>query len=381
MNQKELNELRRRFRFDRTAINRIYGCYVNGAGEIISRIDTSLGMMSQEEAEMYLKLLKKALAGTLGKNLIDIVFTTKQVMDSEEHKLLTQLRTSKLQDSFAREDFYQKVISSLDMDGQNYLILLAADSYDVPHHGKDGETFEEGSDQVFTYFVCAISPVKDASLALRYDAELRQFHSTSTGQTVASPDVGFLFPAFDDRSANIYNALYYSRDPADLHDELIEALFRTEEPPMSAAEQRESFHSVLCQSLEQECSYEAVQAVHEQLRNRIEEHKESKDPETPALSVREVQGILLDSGVSEKAAEAFEIGCTENFGEDVVLNPANLIDSKKFIITTPAAKISVDPEHSYSISLRTIGGRHYLLIPADEGVEVNGVPVFTDPVS
>ena len=31
---------------------------------------------------------------------------------------------------------------------------------------------------------------------------------------VAAPEVGFLFPAFDDRAANIYGALYYARDAA-----------------------------------------------------------------------------------------------------------------------------------------------------------------------
>ena len=51
MNQKELNELRRRFRADRSAISRVYGCYVNGSGEIISYIDSSLGAMPQEESE------------------------------------------------------------------------------------------------------------------------------------------------------------------------------------------------------------------------------------------------------------------------------------------------------------------------------------------
>ena len=44
--------------------------------------------MPQEEAEKYLGLLKKALSGTLGRNLIDIVFSTQQVADSEEHRLL-----------------------------------------------------------------------------------------------------------------------------------------------------------------------------------------------------------------------------------------------------------------------------------------------------
>ena len=115
MNQKEVGELRRRFRADRSAVSRIYGCYVNGSGEVISYIDESLGMMPQEEAEQYLGLLKKALSGALGKNLVDIVFSTQQVMDSEEHRLLSALRDSGLKDGEARETFYQKVIAALDM--------------------------------------------------------------------------------------------------------------------------------------------------------------------------------------------------------------------------------------------------------------------------
>ena len=66
MNQKEISELRRRFRPERSAIGHIYGCYVNGNREIISYLDESLGTMPQEEAEKYLGLLKKALSGAPG---------------------------------------------------------------------------------------------------------------------------------------------------------------------------------------------------------------------------------------------------------------------------------------------------------------------------
>lgn len=72
MNQKELNEIRRRFRLDKNNFSRIFGCYVNSNREVISWIDASLGLMRQEEQEMYLGLLKKTLSGTLGRNLIDI---------------------------------------------------------------------------------------------------------------------------------------------------------------------------------------------------------------------------------------------------------------------------------------------------------------------
>lgn len=133
MNQKEINELRRRFRPEKSAISRVYGCYVNSSKEIVSDLDESLGMMPQEESEKYLSLLKKGLSGSLGKNLIDIVFSTQQVVDSEEHRLLTTLWDSQLKDNEARQTFYHKVIDSLDMGDSSYLLLLACDSYDVPH--------------------------------------------------------------------------------------------------------------------------------------------------------------------------------------------------------------------------------------------------------
>ena len=39
MNQKELNELRRRWKPDKNAISRIYGCFVNGNKEIVTDLD------------------------------------------------------------------------------------------------------------------------------------------------------------------------------------------------------------------------------------------------------------------------------------------------------------------------------------------------------
>ena len=84
MNQRELSEIRRRFKSDKCAISRIYGCYVNAAREIVTTLDMSVGLMEQEEAELYFKLLKKTLSGTLGKNLLDIAFSIAQVENSDE---------------------------------------------------------------------------------------------------------------------------------------------------------------------------------------------------------------------------------------------------------------------------------------------------------
>lgn len=45
MNEKEIGELRRRLRLDKTNINYIHGCYVNERKEIISQFKESLTMM------------------------------------------------------------------------------------------------------------------------------------------------------------------------------------------------------------------------------------------------------------------------------------------------------------------------------------------------
>ena len=113
MNEKEVAELRRRFRQDRSGISHVRGCYVNENREIVSQFDQPLGVMTQEENEKILGLLKRTLSGTLGKNLLDITFATQQVVHGEEHKLLMALRSSELGDEEAIQAFFQKVIWSM----------------------------------------------------------------------------------------------------------------------------------------------------------------------------------------------------------------------------------------------------------------------------
>ncbi|MEG1743225.1 MAG: DUF4317 family protein, partial [Clostridia bacterium] len=157
MNEKEIAEIRRRFRPDKSNISRIRGCYVNLKGEIVSEFNQSLGMMSQDETEEILSILKKTLSGKIEKNLIDIEFSTNQVLDSDEHKLLMRLKNSNLEDDVSISEFFGRVIKSLTLEC-NYLILLSCDKYDVFSYSKDGEKSED-STQSFTYILCSICPI------------------------------------------------------------------------------------------------------------------------------------------------------------------------------------------------------------------------------
>ena len=375
MNEKEIGEIRRRVRRDRSNMTAIYGCYVNSQNEIVSEFKQSTGIMPENEADKYFGLLKRVLSGSVGKNLLDIRFRTAQVAESAEHKLLMGLRED-ISDAQTRSALYQKIIENVHFD-DGFLILLGCDRYDVPFKSKDDITQADNTDETYTYLLCAVCPVKQTKSSLRYVAESKEFHDGGIAQVVSAPEAGFLFPAFDDRATNIYNALYYTKSPKDNHENLVQALFCVA-PPKPAYEQRKSFEALLGAALEDECSLEVVQTVHEQLRQSIEMHKESKVADPLLISKEEVKSALYTCGVSDTSMSKFSAQFDEVFGHEAELHPKNIIDNKRFEIATPDVSIKVNPERSDLIETRIIGGVKYLLICADENVEVNGVSIHID---
>lgn len=373
MIDKEIGEIRRHLRRDRSNITHIYGCYVNDSKEIVTEFKQSVGMMPENESDKYFALLRRTLSGSIGKNLIDITFKTSQVAGSPEHKLLMDLRESKLEDEELRAELFRKIIDSLVLEG-SYLILLGCDSYDVPFKAKDDVFQKDNSEEVYQFLLCAICPVKQTKANLHYVPEEKLFHDGAMNQMVAAPLLGFLFPAFDDRSTNIYNALYYTHDIKQSQEALIETVFNTP-VPQPAAEQKKTFEALLTTTLGDECSLDVVQTVHDQLCQRIELHKESKVPEPLMISKEEVKEVLTSCGVSDEHIAKFSVDYDEAFGFEAELHPKNIIDNKHFELKTPDVVIKVDPARSDLVETRIIGGVKYILICADEDVEVNGVSI------
>ena len=373
MNTKEIGEIRRRVRRDRSNMTAIYGCYVNGQKEIISTFCQSTGMMPENEAEKYFGVLKRTLSGTIGKNLIDISFRTAQVADSPEHKFLMELRNSRLEDESLRRQLFEKIIENVSFE-ESYVILVGCDSYDVPFKSKDDEMQADASSEVYTYLLCAVCPVKQTKPALRYISEEKQFHDGGIAQVVCAPELGFLFPAFDGRATNIYNALYYTHSTKVGYDSFVQSLFNTQ-PPKPAAEQKKSFEALLTRSLDEECNLDVVQCVHEQISQSIAMHKESKIAEPLLISKEDVKSVLKDCGVSEARVAKFGLDFEEAFGHDALVHPKNIVDDRHFEVKTPDVSIKVNPERLDLIETRMIGGVKYILICADENVEVNGVNI------
>ena len=371
MTDKELREIRRRFRPDKNNILGIRGCIVGENREITAEFYQQMSLCSVEESEKLLSVMKKSLSGGLGTNLIDIVFRAEQVVSSEEHGLLMALLKSELRDDNAVKTFFERVKENVHLDG-SYAILLALDTYDVFSYTSDGEKNE--STDVFSYIVCSVCPIKALTPALTFRDYDSSFHSVDLNSVLSNPEIGFLFPTFDDRATNIYNALYYTRNIADIQSDFVSGIFNVE-LPMAAAEQKETFDHCLAETLGSECDFETVRSVHEQISEMVQLHKESKDPEPLTLSCNALKTVLEGCGVDEEKISGFEERFDEGFGKNAEVTPKNIVNVKQFEVKTPDVTIKVNPERRDLVSTQVIGGVKYIMIRAAEGVSVNGVNI------
>jgi len=372
MTEKEISEIRRRISMDKCSITDIRGCYVNENKEIISDFNQFLGTVPKDEAADLLAIIKKVLSGQIGKNLIDIEFSTQQVIESDEHTLLMKLRDSELKDDEAVSELYNKIIRSLDIEGK-YLILLTLDKYDVPVYTKDDVKLED-ADTVFKYLLCAVCPVNMTKPALSYAVQEQQFRNIKTDWIISNPELGFMFPSFDDREANIYNALMYIKKSSENYEEFIGEIFNTD-IPMPADTQKEVFNAIIQETVSEDCSYEVMQTVHNQISEMVAEHKNHKNEPPLTISKNTIKNVLEYCKVPEPKIESFEKQYDESFGKDTRLSPKNVVDVKKFEMKTADITIKVNPERLDLIKTKIINGQKYIIIRAEDNVEVNGVSI------
>ena len=372
MNGKEVAEIRRRFNPQKTNITGVHGCYVNENREIVAEFNQPLAALTQDETESMLALLKKLLSGGLDRNLIDIEFSNEQVLGGEEHKRLLKLRDSALCDEPELKALFSDIIETVRVEGA-YLILAAADNYDVFTYREDGKK-DEDSTELFKYFLCGVFPVKMTKPQLSFAAFDNTFKNIVANSVITAPLLGFMFPAFDDRAANIYNTLFYTKDSAANNSEIIDRLFKAE-PPMPAAEQRETFNSLLNGVTNDENNLEIIKNIQDEIGGMITEHKESREREPLAVSRDDICDILRSADMSDEKIETFKAGFDESFGEKARLNPQNLVETKRLELTGADISIKINPERSELVETRVIDGVKYILIRADEEIEVNGVPI------
>ena len=371
MIKQEISEIKKLFTPNNCSITRICGCYVDGEKNKKTELKQAFLALPEEEMFKYLEILRKTLSGSLGKNLLTLEFPLHTEDMGGTQEFLLRLRDSKLKDDALLEEFYDKIIEAYEYVG-NYLILVIHDVYDVPGRTRDGIDMEDASDEVYEYILACICPVNLSKPGLSYNAVENTFQNRIRDWVVGMPETGFLFPAFNDRGSDLHSTLYYSKDSEELKENFVEQLLGCP-LPLSAGGQKETFQTLIEETLGDTCDIEVVKNIHEKLNEMVEEHKE--EPTPLMLDKNEVKTLFASSGVANERLEVFDQYYDATAGEDTSLYVNNVVNTRTFEVKTPDVVIKVNPERTDLIETKNINGRECLVIALDGGVLVNGVNV------
>ncbi|MCY6960134.1 DUF4317 domain-containing protein [Clostridium brassicae] len=329
MKKKDILELKKRLKKDHCTFTKICGCYVNGEKNIILNFRETFLNLDEDEYFKYLEIAKKVLSGTIGNNILELNFPLNENLENEKQISLFKLKKSQLKDDALLEDFYKSIIDSYDYTG-NFLILVFHDAYDVITKTTDNAKIDE-SEEIYEYILCAICPVSLSEPGLRYFEEEKKIKARIRDWVVNVPTLGFVFPAFINRASDVNSVMYYTKNAKEPHPELMENALGCFSK-QTATIQKQTFQAIIKDSIsaDEEKAEKTFMEIQENLNTMIDEYNSTyadTDEEPITLKQKDIQNLLIESGVPEEATAKIEKSYLENFGEDLPL-AENLIDSK-----------------------------------------------------
>lgn len=328
MIKKEVLELKRRFKKDEATFTRLVGCYVNGEKNKIHTFGTKFLTLEDEEYYKYLDIANKTLSGKMGNNLLNLSFPVEEESVGGRQQILMALRETRLEDKDLLDRFYDLVIDTYDHAG-NYLILLYHDAYDVIVRTKDNNKLDE-SEEVYEYLICAICPVALSKPGLGFLETEQRIGPRIRDWVVGVPDTAFLFPAFNDRSADIHSTLFYTKNTKEPHCEFMANGLGCE-IQRTATEQKMAFHSIVRNVIgsEDEKTEDVLMDIQQKLNDMVEEYEDthSNKEDILVLGADVIENALKECNVNPNNIRRIKDGIEDAFG-DKMPEVEHVIDEK-----------------------------------------------------
>lgn len=207
INREDMLELTRRMTPKRTSFTRIAGGYLDGDGEIDGTFNTNFLNLSLQDKEKNLLLAKTIPFSRTNEELKQYRFLEKNRGTGSMWQLLMAMKDCGLKNDALMDTFYE-IVAEHYRNEDAYAVFVFHDRYDVPVKALDKERMGE-SEEVYEYLICAICPL--------------------TGEyEPGTPECGFLFPAFVDRSGDSEQVEVFSRDGNVRHFQFLRELLEIE---------------------------------------------------------------------------------------------------------------------------------------------------------
>ena len=371
MDKKGIQEIKKCFKKEDCRIDRIRSCFVSEEGEVLSQFSDSFFSLEDEEMHKYCALFKQSLSGKFGRELYTLEFPLSEEETGGKQDSLYRLNESELKEAGLCENFFQKIRESYPVPGKK-LLILAHGVYDVPQKGTDGITMEDASDTVYSFTLFLLCPVSLLKEGLCFDKETDSFIARSEDFVVQKPEISFLYPAFHERSSDIHALLYRAKKREEGLDTLTEELFGIP-LPYGEKEQKGQFSALVQEVLKENCNFENVRTLHEELQELKEQGKEEEKEQT--LSKSQLKQLLENAGATEEGLANFSALYDESLGEhDSSFYTENLVNNSLHL-KSENLQLKIKNEVSAILESKIIDGKEYLLIPVSDNLEVNGIPI------
>lgn len=374
MNQKELQELKRQFKFDNDklflkGIQEAYGKNRDGEASILFSRQVNPDFLEKEEGELYYDIFKKSLAGQFGKNLMEYAFdkANPQSLDLRD-TFLGYKNGSLLQDVLFTELVQDLLVKG---DYRNPVYIVAG-VFEYAAAELNANREDLGDNSVFRFVLVAVCEAKLTNLGLIYnnhDKEVRRKINEEMEIVSTSLDA-FLYPVFTQRRTDLNHFLYHTKSAKNPNISLIEEYFHI--PFTSTAqEQQDGFAKVIEDAFPDGLSSQVAMKFHENLSEFVNEG--SQEEGVVMINKRQIKDLLASSGLGASALQEFDRSY-QTILEDQEVAAINLLEKGKVSLKAPSITINVKDDALERIQAKEVDGKYCLVIEIDEGLQISGLP-------
>lgn len=373
MNKYEVSEIKKAFSVDNGffTLNRLFINIVDGEGNIKHTINKAGALLDNREENMYFSILKTVLSTKVGKNFTQYDFPKQAYNKGHIQGILWNVKESGFNSDADNKAFINNIVNAYS-SAIPYAVVSAHCTYTVRHKDKSGEA-DSMAEEDFKFILTAICPVLSVDSGFSYDYATGEFSTESDPKLYIQPKPtdGFMYPAFDNRSADVNSVMYYCKkssyaDISIISDVLECDFIRT------AEQEKETFQYVIHNALKEKATYEFMYALNEKLCAIAENYY--RDTRLYRISLDEISDVISYIGIDDDTVDVFRTLYQQFVGEhDLTLN--NLIENK-LKLTTSEYTISFSKSMGDKVStVVTDGARTIKLKTDDAEFEVNGTIV------
>jgi hypothetical protein len=378
MKKKDIANIRKQFKLDNDLmkIREIFNVYVKKeSGEIYHHVSQPFQMLELEAQELFLTNFKKVLTGYLDAKLFELKFI-RDVEDSTQHILFEGLRADSTEDW--KENMLQIVGKMFAHTVYEFdtMVTFIRGEYRIPTRKRDLESEEGGNDEVYSneFILCSLNKTDQPKKALLFDYIEKEFKSNNVFDPIinlASPLSGFLFPAFNDNSADVNHILYCAGKANQPDGTFIEGVLNCEDI-ITAVEDKDSFEQILKKVIGDQVDSKVISNVYEEIDKMVQENEESEESEAPTLDYRDIERILTVSGVENVETAQVEHAFKAVVDDEKHEFKASSLVPKSIKINTKVADVSISPKELKNVKYIMYQGKRCLLLEIDEDVVVEG---------